>query len=183
MPYFEYPLAFPDSPLISELLDPPLVPDADGMIEVPTRPGFRVERERRGSLSGSALLTPVIGAELLQPLLYAGDVKAREKQRGIEQSKGDDVHKERRQHDGRQAPSGLGDDPWVHTSPPADGHKVEWHGDKGDDAVYTGQPCATGWLIYGVPQCEIGGVEQPQDGACGEAWIPGPPRAPYRSGP
>jgi L-alanine-DL-glutamate epimerase-like enolase superfamily enzyme len=40
MPYFEYPLAFPDSPLISELLDPPLVPDADGMIEVPTRPGL-----------------------------------------------------------------------------------------------------------------------------------------------
>ncbi len=40
MPYFEYPLAFPDSPLISELLDPPLVPDADGTIAVPTRPGL-----------------------------------------------------------------------------------------------------------------------------------------------
>lgn len=40
MPYFEYPLAFPDSPLISELLDPPLVPDAEGWIEVPRRPGL-----------------------------------------------------------------------------------------------------------------------------------------------
>jgi len=40
MPYFEYPLAFPDSPIISQLLDPPLVPDADGFIEVPRRPGL-----------------------------------------------------------------------------------------------------------------------------------------------
>ncbi len=40
MPYFEYPLAFPDSPIISELLDPPLVPDASGLIEVPHRPGL-----------------------------------------------------------------------------------------------------------------------------------------------
>ena len=40
MPYFEYPLAFPDSPIISELLDPPLIPDAEGFIEVPRRPGL-----------------------------------------------------------------------------------------------------------------------------------------------
>lgn len=40
MPYFEYPLAFPDSPIISELLDPPLMPDAEGFIEVPRRPGL-----------------------------------------------------------------------------------------------------------------------------------------------
>jgi L-alanine-DL-glutamate epimerase-like enolase superfamily enzyme len=40
MPYFEYPLAFPDSPLISDLLDPPLRPDTDGFIEVPDRPGL-----------------------------------------------------------------------------------------------------------------------------------------------
>ena len=40
MPYFEYPLAFPDSPLISELLDPPLLPDTDGFIAVPDRPGL-----------------------------------------------------------------------------------------------------------------------------------------------
>ena len=43
MPYFEYPLAFPDSPTISELLDPPLVPDADGTINVPRRPGLGFE--------------------------------------------------------------------------------------------------------------------------------------------
>lgn len=42
MPYFEYPIAIPDSPLISQLLDPPLVPDADGLIEVPRRPGLGV---------------------------------------------------------------------------------------------------------------------------------------------
>jgi L-alanine-DL-glutamate epimerase-like enolase superfamily enzyme len=40
MPYFEYPIAFPDSPIISDLLDPPLVPDADGTIAVPQRPGL-----------------------------------------------------------------------------------------------------------------------------------------------
>jgi len=40
MPYFEYPLALPDSPLISELLDPPLLPDTDGFIAVPDRPGL-----------------------------------------------------------------------------------------------------------------------------------------------
>jgi L-alanine-DL-glutamate epimerase-like enolase superfamily enzyme len=39
-PYFEYPLAFPDSPIISELLDPPPVPDKEGFIEVPKRPGL-----------------------------------------------------------------------------------------------------------------------------------------------
>jgi L-alanine-DL-glutamate epimerase-like enolase superfamily enzyme len=40
MPYIEYPLAFPDSPIISQLLDPPLVLDADGTIPVPHRPGL-----------------------------------------------------------------------------------------------------------------------------------------------
>ena len=40
MPYIEYPLAFPDSPLISRLLVPDLQPDADGWIEVPKRPGL-----------------------------------------------------------------------------------------------------------------------------------------------
>jgi L-alanine-DL-glutamate epimerase-like enolase superfamily enzyme len=40
MPYFEYPLAFPDSPIISQLLAPPLAPDADGFIQVPQRPGL-----------------------------------------------------------------------------------------------------------------------------------------------
>jgi L-alanine-DL-glutamate epimerase-like enolase superfamily enzyme len=42
MPYFEYPLAFPDSPLVSGLLDPPLLPDREGRIEVPTGPGLGV---------------------------------------------------------------------------------------------------------------------------------------------
>jgi L-alanine-DL-glutamate epimerase-like enolase superfamily enzyme len=40
MPYVEYPLAFPDSPIISELLDPPLIPGPDGTIPVPDRPGL-----------------------------------------------------------------------------------------------------------------------------------------------
>ncbi len=40
MPYVEYPLAFPDSPIISDLLEPRLVPDSQGLIEVPTRPGL-----------------------------------------------------------------------------------------------------------------------------------------------
>lgn len=43
MPYFEYPLAFPDSPIISELLDPPPLLSGDGSIEVPRRPGLGVE--------------------------------------------------------------------------------------------------------------------------------------------
>jgi L-alanine-DL-glutamate epimerase-like enolase superfamily enzyme len=40
MPYIEYPVAFPPSPLISDLLVPALVPDAQGWIEVPRRPGL-----------------------------------------------------------------------------------------------------------------------------------------------
>jgi L-rhamnonate dehydratase len=42
MPYFEYSLAFPDSPVISELLDPPIVVNSDGTIDVPRRPGLGV---------------------------------------------------------------------------------------------------------------------------------------------
>lgn len=40
MPYIEYPLAFPDSTLIAELLIPALKPDSDGLIDVPKRPGL-----------------------------------------------------------------------------------------------------------------------------------------------
>lgn len=40
MPYFEYAIAYPDSPVISQLLKPPLQVDADGMIAVPKRPGL-----------------------------------------------------------------------------------------------------------------------------------------------
>ena len=40
MPYFEYPIAFPDSPIISELLIPNPAPDQDGFIEVPKKPGL-----------------------------------------------------------------------------------------------------------------------------------------------
>ena len=40
MPFFEFPLAFPDSPIISELLDPPLAVSPDGTIPVPARPGL-----------------------------------------------------------------------------------------------------------------------------------------------
>ena len=43
MPYIEYPVAFPNSPLISELLVPALAPDKDGWIEVPRRPGLGFE--------------------------------------------------------------------------------------------------------------------------------------------
>ncbi len=42
MPYIEYPVAFPNSPLISDLLVPPLTPDSQGWIEVPKRPGLGV---------------------------------------------------------------------------------------------------------------------------------------------
>jgi L-alanine-DL-glutamate epimerase-like enolase superfamily enzyme len=47
MPYFEYPIAFPDSPIISELLEPRLDIDPDGTIEVPRRPGlgFRLNED------------------------------------------------------------------------------------------------------------------------------------------
>lgn len=40
MPYIEYPIAIPDSPIISDLLEPPLKPDSDGTIAVPSRPGL-----------------------------------------------------------------------------------------------------------------------------------------------
>jgi L-rhamnonate dehydratase len=43
MPFFEYPIAFPDSPVVSELLDPPIVVNADGTIDVPARPGLGVD--------------------------------------------------------------------------------------------------------------------------------------------
>jgi L-alanine-DL-glutamate epimerase-like enolase superfamily enzyme len=43
-PYFETAIEFPESPeniaVVTELLVPPLKPDADGMIEVPKRPGL-----------------------------------------------------------------------------------------------------------------------------------------------
>ena len=40
MPYFEMPIAFPDSPIISELLVPAIEVGTDGLIEVPNRPGL-----------------------------------------------------------------------------------------------------------------------------------------------
>ncbi len=40
MPYFEMPIAFPDSPIISELLVPAIEVDGNGLIEVPKRPGL-----------------------------------------------------------------------------------------------------------------------------------------------
>jgi L-alanine-DL-glutamate epimerase-like enolase superfamily enzyme len=43
MPYFETPMAFPDSPIISELLDPVIELDQEGTIEVPDRPGLGFE--------------------------------------------------------------------------------------------------------------------------------------------
>lgn len=43
MPYIEYPIAFPESPMIDELLVPALRVDADGWIEVPKRPGLGFE--------------------------------------------------------------------------------------------------------------------------------------------
>jgi len=43
MPYIEYPMAFPDSPLISKLLTPRLEVSSDGTIEVPQRPGLGFE--------------------------------------------------------------------------------------------------------------------------------------------
>ena len=40
MPYFEYPAEFPPTPVVYDLLTPPLKPDSDGLIEVPKRPGL-----------------------------------------------------------------------------------------------------------------------------------------------
>ncbi len=42
-PYFETPLAFPDSPIISELLDPHPELDENGQFTVPKRPGLGFE--------------------------------------------------------------------------------------------------------------------------------------------
>lgn len=43
MPYFEMPMAFPDSPIISELLEPQIQVDQDGFVDVPKRPGLGFE--------------------------------------------------------------------------------------------------------------------------------------------
>ena len=43
MPYFEYPIAFPDSPIISELLEPVIEIARDGTVAVPDRPGLGFE--------------------------------------------------------------------------------------------------------------------------------------------
>ena len=43
MPFFEFPMAFPDSPVISDLLVPKLDVASDGTIEVPQRPGLGFE--------------------------------------------------------------------------------------------------------------------------------------------
>jgi galactonate dehydratase len=47
MPYLECPIAFPDSPIISELLEPRLELEGDGTIAVPRRPGlgFRLDED------------------------------------------------------------------------------------------------------------------------------------------
>ena len=43
MPYIETPMAYPDSPIISELLDPKPELDENGQFEVPKRPGLGFE--------------------------------------------------------------------------------------------------------------------------------------------
>ncbi|MBI4306802.1 MAG: mandelate racemase/muconate lactonizing enzyme family protein [Chloroflexi bacterium] len=43
MPYFEFPIAFPDSPIISQLLEPRIAIRKDGSVEVPNRPGLGFE--------------------------------------------------------------------------------------------------------------------------------------------
>jgi L-alanine-DL-glutamate epimerase-like enolase superfamily enzyme len=43
MPYFEFPIAFPPSPLIENLLLPNFVISDDGTMEVPNRPGLGFE--------------------------------------------------------------------------------------------------------------------------------------------
>jgi L-alanine-DL-glutamate epimerase-like enolase superfamily enzyme len=43
MPYIEFPIAIPDSPIISELLEPQVEVRKDGTIEVPNRPGLGFE--------------------------------------------------------------------------------------------------------------------------------------------
>lgn len=43
MPYIEFPVAIPDSPIISELLEPKIQVRKDGTIEVPNRPGLGFE--------------------------------------------------------------------------------------------------------------------------------------------
>ena len=43
MPYFEFPIAFPKSPLITDLLTPDFNILENGNIEVPNRPGLGFE--------------------------------------------------------------------------------------------------------------------------------------------
>jgi len=43
MPFFEYGIAYPDSPIVSDLIVPKLVINADGTIDVPRRPGLGIE--------------------------------------------------------------------------------------------------------------------------------------------
>ena len=43
MPYFEFPIAFPTSPLITDLLTPIFKISENGSIEVPDRPGLGFE--------------------------------------------------------------------------------------------------------------------------------------------
>jgi L-alanine-DL-glutamate epimerase-like enolase superfamily enzyme len=43
MPFLEFPLAFPPSPIIEDLLVPKLTINADGTIDVPDRPGLGFE--------------------------------------------------------------------------------------------------------------------------------------------
>ena len=59
-PYFETPLAFPDSPIISELLDPHPELDENGQFTVPKRPGLglRAEPGGCGQISGGSVLMP-----------------------------------------------------------------------------------------------------------------------------
>ncbi len=43
MPYFEFPMEFPPSPVVDDLLEPRIEVSPDGTIEVPRRPGLGFE--------------------------------------------------------------------------------------------------------------------------------------------
>jgi L-alanine-DL-glutamate epimerase-like enolase superfamily enzyme len=47
MPFFEYGIAYPDSPIVSDLIEPKLAINADGTVDVPRRPGLGVELNER----------------------------------------------------------------------------------------------------------------------------------------
>jgi predicted transcriptional regulator len=74
MPYFEYPIAFPDSPIISELVEPAITVNADGTIDV--RHNYALGGTAGSTTLGAGVVTlrnvTIVGEPLIASGFFTG---------------------------------------------------------------------------------------------------------------